>query len=60
MPNIEKRDYIQSTVVFILTALLTFWLDARTKEAHKTFENDISHGLKKVQRYHETGVRPTK
>jgi hypothetical protein len=60
MPNIEKRDYIQSTVVFILTALLTFWLDARMQSARETFSADINKGLDKVQRYHKTGERPTK
>ena len=59
MPNIEKKEIIQSSAVFIFTALLSFWLDSRADNAMSRYTADISEGIKKVERYHETGEVPT-
>ena len=55
MLNMQKKELIQSSAIFILTALLSFWLDSRAQSALVRYTDDINIGLKKVERYHETG-----
>ena len=58
MPTPEKREVIQSTAIFILSALLSYWLDARAEATMIKYTDDINSGLAKAQSYHETGKRP--
>lgn len=60
MLNMQKKELIQSSAIFIVTALLSFWLDSRAQSALVRYTDDINIGLKKVERYHETGQVPAK
>jgi hypothetical protein len=58
VPKIEKKEVIQSSAVFIVTALFAFWLDSRTENARARFADDIS--VAKVEQYHKTAQAPAK
>lgn len=57
MPRVEKKEVIQSAVVFIFTALLTYYLDTRGHNEMVKHTNDYI-GLAKACFYHQTGRRP--
>jgi len=57
MRGINKKEIIQSSVCFVFTALLSYYLDTRAdNEMRKTTADYI--GLAKACFYHQTGRRP--